>query len=58
MIVGVNVHLDEKTTAEVLEHDNHVCVCVDGYRVTIYLPKSRIDDARRIARAINNTGDE
>lgn len=59
-MMSVNVHVGEKASAKVEEADGFVWVVVmtDGGLVNIFLPKSRIDDARRIARAINNTGDE
>jgi len=59
-MMTVSVHVNEKTKArvEVLEASSGPFIAlfadIDGGEMRMFLPASRIDDARRIARALNN----
>lgn len=55
-MMTVSVHVSEKTSAIVNEYSDFITVHVecDGDTIDIFMPMSRIDDARRIARALNN----
>lgn len=56
-MMTVSVHVSEKTSARVNEYSDFITVHVecDGDTIDIFMPMSRIDDARRIARALDNT---
>lgn len=59
-MMTVSVHVDRETRADVREFPDHefpfvsVVVTSDAGSFSIVFPYSRIDDARRVARALNN----
>lgn len=58
MTMSVNVHLTEKTSAVYRDISDFctVAIATGTEEVTLFFPASRSDDAKRIARAVNNVG--